>query len=974
MANVGRQSCRGQVAVGTGWMVSVGLLGLGLASVPQSPTEAPIPPDQAQFFEAKIRPVLLDKCAGCHGANVQMGGVRLDTKAMFRKGGDAGPLVVAGDPDKSRLIQVIRYTGPIKMPRGGKLPDAVIADFEAWVKMGAPWPNKGDVVAPTKPNRPLWSLKPVTQPAVPKVGLQLWSLNPIDAFVLDRMTKAGLKPSPTADRRSLIRRATYDLTGLPPAPAEVDAFLADKRPDAYLRVVNRLLNSPRYGERQARLWLDVARYADTKGYVFDEDRQYANAYTYRRWVIQAFNDDLPYDQFIVRQLAADRLPGVMEGDDRSALAALGFLTIGRRFLNNTQDIIDDRIDVTMRGLQGFTVACARCHDHKFDPIPTQDYYSLYGVFASSDEATIPISARPVREPWEAFNRKVAERQKAQDELVLAQVARLRGLTATLSDEVKGILQGLREGQLPNGDQVNKLRGAFESDAQRRLGAIQGEIAQLRANPPTTPEFAMGMVDKPNPGDGVIFRRGNPGNPGGPAPRRFLLALSMANAERPLWTQGSGRLELARSIASPTNPLTARVFVNRIWQQHFGFGIVRTPSDFGHQGEPPTHPELLDYLAATFIERGWSVKQLHRMIVLSATYRQSANVSPEAEQKDPENRLLSHMNRRRLDLEQMRDSLVMAAGNLNTSEVGGKSVDLWARPFTGRRAVYGFIERQNLPGIFRTFDFASPDSTSARRFMTTVPQQALFFMNSPFAQDQAKGLATLPEIAQAQDDAQRVRRLYRRLFDRLPEPDELTAALAYLNRGEVRAVPTVWQYGYGQVDGASFTPLANFRDGRYQVGAKFPDDQLGYIALSDIGGHPGHDAAHSTIRRWIAPETMTVEISGRLEHGTKEGDGVIGRLVASRQGRLAEWPVKGGATATNLTKVRVQKGDRLDFIVSPGATDAFDSYGWLNVIRRAGATTVWNSQSDFTAPSDPTPSRTALLAQALLMTNEFLFID
>ncbi|CAN5508770.1 PSD1 and planctomycete cytochrome C domain-containing protein [soil metagenome] len=930
-------------------------------------------PDQIAFFETKIRPVLAQNCFGCHGKDAQLSGLRLDTREGFRKGGEKGAPVVMGDPEKSLMIHAVRYSGPLKMPPGGKLKPAEVADLEAWVKMGAPWPKVG-ANAPKKGNPTPWSVLPVKKPVPPKVKQAAWVANPIDAFVLAKLEAQKLSPAPPADRRTLIRRVTYDLIGLPPTAEETNVFLADKSPGAYGKIVDRLLASPRYGERWARQWLDVARYADTKGYAFTEDRNYPNAYTYREWVIRAFNEDLPYDRFIKDQLAADLLPEVQHGKDKRPLAALGFLTVGRRFLNSTPDIIDDRIDVTMRGLQAFTVGCARCHDHKFDPIPTQDYYSLYAVFNSSEEKTLPISEKAVREPWERYSAQISAKEGEFLALVAVQTKLLRTKETTL--EIKGVLQGVREDTVPDGDALAKLMTAFEPAARERLMGLQREVAALQKSSPTTPEFAMAMSDSSHPGDGVIFKRGNPGNPGDPAPRRFLLALSKKAVEREHWTDGSGRLQLADSIASTSNPLTARVFVNRVWMGHFGAGLVRTPSDFGNQGEKPTHPELLDYLASTFMENGWSIKKLHRLIVMSSTYRQSSDAPEAAVNADPENRLLSHVNRRRLDLEQMRDSLMAASGRLDVSQIGGKSVDLWSQPFTPRRAVYGFIERQNLPGIFRTFDFASPDSTSPRRFQTTVPQQALFFLNSPFSIEQARTLATRPEIVNAKDSAQRLRRLYLRLFARLPDADETSAGLAYLEGGSPGQRVSIWQYGYGGFDGkrVAFTPFSHFSEGRYQVGTTFPDAQLGYVALLNGGGHPGRDAAHAAIRRWIAPATMTVTLAGVLQHSQKPGDGVRARVVSRRAGLLGEWKAHNGEAKTDLASVKVQKGDTLDFIVDPLDGDNSDSFAWSPILASTDGKGLWNAAADFSSPPHAPLTRIALYAQALLMTNEFLFVD
>jgi len=659
--------------------------------------------------------------------------------------------------------------------------------------------------------------------------------------------------------------------------------------------------------------------------------------------------------------------------------------VGRRFLTQPQDIIDDRIDVTMRGFQAFTVGCARCHDHKFDPIPTQDYYSLYAIFASSEETTLPISEKAIREPWMKFNDQVAATEGGIRAVAIAQTKRLREIeknpteAANLSAEVKQILKSIREETVPEGDNLRNLAKAFEPAEAERLGRLQKSLADIKASAPPMPKLAMAMLDRANPSDGVVFKRGNPGIPGDPAPRRFLLALSKPGVEREHWTKDSGRLELAQSIASRENPLTARVFVNRVWQDHFGAAIVRTPSDFGHQGEKPTDPKLLDYLASTFMEKGWSIKKLQRLIVTSATYRQSSEVSKAGYEADPDNRNWGRMNRRRLDLEQMRDSIISAAGRLDIGQTGGKSVDLWSAPFTGRRALYGFIERQNLPGIFRTFDFASPDSTNARRFQTTVPQQALFFMNSPFSIEQARSLVARPEIANAVTPAQKVQQLYRLLFERGPDAEEKAAGIAYLARPEPATVGADWRYGYGGFDGnskrvASFTPMAEYVDASYRIGKAFPDPQLGYLILNAQGGHPGHDGNHMVIRRWVAPASMTIQIGRILSHTQTQGDGVRARIVSSRTGLLGEWQAHNTQAKIDLPSISVQKGDTIDFVVDPIGNDGYDAFVWSPTIRSSDGKQSWDAGANFGPPPPPALSRLALYAQALMMTNEFLFVD
>lgn len=744
--------------------------------------QAPAPvitPQAAEFFEKKIRPILFDKCFSCHGDKSANGGLRLDSLDAMTKGGASGPAITPGNPEKSRIIEAIRYAGALKMPPDARLSADSVAAITQWVKMGAPWPGGKPTVAQngqfqiTPAQAAFWSFKPVQMPAVPKVKGAWWVKSPIDSFVMAKLEAKGLKPSPVADRRTLIRRATYDLTGLPPTNAEVEAFIADKSPDAYAHVVDRLLASSAYGERWGRHWLDVARYADTKGYAFTEDAVYHNAYTYRDYVIRSFNEDLPYDEFVIEQLAADKLP---QGDDKRKLAALGFLNVGRRFLNDPVLINDDRIDSTCRGFMALTVGCARCHNHKFDPIPAKDYYSLYGIFASASESNPPpaISPKSISEPYEAQNAKILATERQINDLVRVQVTALRDrVTKTpgsFSKEVKDILQSIRLEALPDGGQLNKLSSSFDTTGQASLKSMQASAADLRAHMPPTPEFAMASQDNPQPFDPYIFIRGNAGNHGENVPREFLQILS--GPDRKPYADG-GRLELAQDIASTKNPLTARVFVNRMWMYHFGGAIVRTPSDFGTRGELPTHPELLDWLASTFMEDGWSIKKMHRRMMLSSVYQQSSESGAEGKAflVDPENRLLWKQNRQRLDFEALRDSLLAVSGKLD-STVGGPAVELTKSPFPTRRTVYGFIDRQNLQGLYRAFDFASPDTSSAQRYNTTVPQQSLFMMNSPFVVEQAKALAQRQEIVSAPSIPAKIRAVYRIVFERDPAPDEI----------------------------------------------------------------------------------------------------------------------------------------------------------------------------------------------------------
>jgi hypothetical protein len=988
--------------------------GAAKAGEPIVADAAPITQQQAEFFETNVRPLLFNKCFGCHNAKSQMGSLRLDSLDAMLKGGGGGPAILPGNVDKSHLIQAIHYDGTLKMPPSGKLKDNEIAALTEWVKMGAPWPGakvsdaaraaqKGEYV-PTDNQKNWWSFQTIKNPVLPAVKNGAWCQNPIDRFVLARLEAKGLKPAPSADRRTLLRRASIDLMGLPPTPEETDAFVNDKSPGAWEKVVDRLLASPRYGERWARHWLDVARYADTKGYVFVEDAAFHNAYTYRDWVINAFNKDMPYDQFVIDQLAAD----LAAPNDRSAQAATGFVTLGRRFLNDGQLINDDRIDTTSRGLMGLTVACARCHDHKFDPIPTKDYYALYSVFDRTSENTVPISPDNISKPYEEFLKKLQAAQNEKDEITRVQVKRLRGMIATspagVPDKSKAVLQSLREDTLPDGNQLATLLPVFETAERDHINALQATITDLNKHKPATPEFGMALKDNGNNGEQHVFKRGNAGNQGDVVPRRFLTILS-TTTPKTLPPTGSGRLELARYIASRDNPLTSRVFVNRVWLYHFGQGLVRTPSDFGLRGEKPTHPELLDWLAYHFTE-DWSVKKLQKLILLSNTYKMSSDaIVPErarAFAADPENRLLWKQNRQRLDLESLRDSLLWASGKLDTTPFG-PAVELTTMPYTNRRTIYGLVNRNNLQGLYRTFDFATPDSSNAQRINTSVPQQALFLMNSPFVVQQAQALAQLPDVAAPKDESGRLRALYRRLFGRAPSVDELAIGAAFLRQPTSGAADTTpvspWQYGWGEIDAKSghvvgFTPFTHFANQQWQASATFPDPKLSFLSLNARGGHPGADMQHTVIRRWIAPVDATVSVGGELNHPDTHGDGVRAHVISARMGELGQWTAFHSKAATTVAQIVVKKGDTLDFVVDCRGDQGYDSFVWTPVIRivagsgprlvanapaanSAQTTQTWDAGADFSGPPAPLPaalSNWERYVQALLLTNEFNFVD
>jgi len=920
---------------------------------------AAAPSDLAQldFFEKKIRPVLVESCYECHSAGSKKlkGGLMLDTAEGLLAGGDTGPAIVPGKPEKSLLVQSIRHETKdddlFMPPKKDKFTDEVIADFEKWVKMGAPDPRTGKAIAKAAAwdaTKALdhWAFKKITSPAVPKVtDTQHFVQNAIDNFVLATLADKKLAHSAKADKQTLIRRATYDLIGLPPTIGEVDAFVADKSPNAYEKVVDRLLASPRYGERWARHWLDIARYADTSG-----DRQgggkrqplFPHAWTYRDYVIGALNQDLPYDQFIIEQIAADRLPE--SKTDKAKLAALGFLTIGKRFMGNENDLIDDRIDVITKGLMGVTGACARCHDHKFDPIPTKDYYSLYGVFTSSQDVAegVPL-VDPEKNPhYKDFLAEVAKVEKEIEQYSASEAARLlsgmleksgdyllalhesagtkdtskkgdnfrlaardKGLKSELAamwfDRMKKIeaskkddpifgpwvrLAGIPEDKFTTDapailkeisasqtvapaiakalaaktpaslkdvaaiytDVFGKLHSQLKVEAfvgykggrgtrfdiaktqatladadidalrrqiygetslilpdeqtmTRALGnqfttqqnTIRNKIVSLEFTHPGAPVKAMAVTDKDKPRDAVVLVRGEAQNRGPVVPRQFPAILT--TQERKPFTDGSGRLEMAKLIASRDNPLTARVIVNRVWQWHFGQAIVRTVSDFGTRSEPPTHPEMLDWLATWFMDNGWSLKKLNKFIVMSSAYQQDSRANDAAMKADPTNQWVWRYNVQRLDFEQVRDTLLAISGKLDLA-MGGQPFNIAAASSPGkykygmadmsaskvspyRRTVYAMVDRSALPDMFNTFDFANPDMTTGERILTTVPQQALFMMNSPFVAEQVKGLLSRPDFPAAAPTDEKVRFIFRIVFQRAPRPEELDLAMRFL---------------------------------------------------------------------------------------------------------------------------------------------------------------------------------------------------
>ncbi len=1063
---------------------------------------AAFPPDQIEFFEKQIRPLLAERCFDCHGGHRHESGLRLDTHAGVLRGTDYGKVVEPGNPGASKLIKAVRREpGAEPMPKKGeKLSDGEIALLEKWIAMGVPWPEEKTAKsehAHGPSAEAHWAFQKVVKPAAAN----------LDELVEAKLKAAGLNFAPAADDATLVRRLHLTLTGLPPTYDQAQAFINDKTPDKVARLVDKLLASPHYGERWARYWLDVARYSDTEGYqVAGRDIRYPYAYTYRDWVVRALNEDMPYDKFLTYQLAADRVEPPVDGKGSLNLAALGYLTLGDTFIGNRDLQTDDRIDVVTRGMLGLTVSCARCHDHKYDPIPTKDYYALYSIFNSSEipEELPVIGSSPdkaasdayaaavakVEEKRMAFHREVhaeirkpenlqsylafardavrhgwqgeefrgkAGQAKVRDKVVTEWIKFLqkhkdhpvllawtqladvedkdfaskaqpvkdaltaadsklhptvrnelaaRGAPKTPAELVK-LYVDVFHGALadPNNnnadwDQVRALLSTPESPLSKpveqvdafftrkdldRTVSIRNEMKKLEVEMVGAPPRAMVMLDKPKPSDVAVFIRGNAARRGEVAPRANLGILGGQK-----FTDGSGRLELAKAIASKDNPLTARVMVNRVWLQHFGSPLVNQTSDFGVQTDKPLQADVLDWLAASFMDSGWSLKHLHRLILNSTTFKQSTASAPEKQLKDADNALLSRFNRQRLDYESMRDAVNFVAGTLNTAKMGGRSVPLNAADLDTRRTVYHFVDRYEQATVPAMFDFANPDAHSPQRYATTVPQQALFLMNSPFMKQQADKL-----VESAGND---ITALYRRVLQRDPRPEELELARQFVGEAEtLRRGPVAfsWRYGMATVSKdesgkwthGEITPFKHFNPQRkaWSPGEKVPSEPWGHLFVQPGGGHPGRTAA--SVVSWTSPfESATrLRVGGEVKRSSERGNGVRALIFSSAKGLLKEQIIAPKAAVVVECDVTAQRGESIHFVVDciDGSTDS-DSYNWTPRIERLSAdgsvTLISRSDTDFCDgegwPLNRAKPQSVIsqLAQVLLMSNEFMFMD
>jgi cytochrome c553 len=700
---------------------------------------------KGDHFESLVRPVLVEKCVRCHGPEKSSGGLRLDSRKAMLQGGDSGPAIVEGKPAESLLLKAVRREKGVEaMPPDKPLKAEAVAALEQWVRDGATWP---ETAAPVRVERH-WAFEPVRRIEAP-AGL---SSHPVDAFILAKLREKGLKPVHRADRLTLLRRATYDLTGLPPTPAEIEAFLEDDSADAFVKVVERLLASPHYGEKWGRHWLDVVRYADTAGET--ADFPVPDAWRYRNYVINAFNVDRPYDEFIAEQLAGDIIASArLMPDDRRAelITATGYLAVARRFGFDVHAdhflTLEDTIDTFGKSFLGVTIGCARCHDHKYDPITARDYYALYGIFEST------------RYPHPGCEKEKAPRDRVPLVPIEKVQAAVKGLPAV-------------------------------------VGAAAGTKADSLVTRATPHAYA---VWEGNPHDAHLQKRGDPNSRGEAVPRRFLTLLG---GQKLPPNSGSGRLELAKWVADAANPLTARVMVNRIWAGHFGTGLVATPNDFGTRGLSPSHPELLDYLAGRFVKDGWSIKQMHRLIMLSETYQRAASVEPMNMQADPADRYLWRFPRRRLTAEEIRDTLLVVSGDLDPTPAGPHPFPdpkSWGftqhAPFsavyeTNRRSVYLMTQRLKRHPFLALFDGPDPNASTPGRQTTIVPTQALFFLNDPFAHARAESLAS--RLLKLPDERSRVDQACLLLYGRpARETDRAIARRMLEGKKDDRAAYAAW---------------------------------------------------------------------------------------------------------------------------------------------------------------------------------------
>jgi hypothetical protein len=777
---------------------------------PAAKDAAALSPMEQQFFESQVRPLLIKHCYECHSseAKILKGGLRLDSRGGWMQGGDSGPAIVPGEPDESLLIEAIRYQS-LEMPPKGKLPESEIVVLEKWVAMGAPDPRTNpESTTPVRSvfeaGRRHWSYLPIAERPVPRVKNDAWPRSDVDRYILANLESKGLSPVTDADKPTLLRRIFFDLVGVPPNPTEFESFLAADGPDAFVKVVDSLLVRPEFGQRWGRHWLDVARYADSNG--SDENFTYYDAWRFRNYVIDALNGDKPFDRFLTEQLAGDLLNFSTQEERDNNIVATGFLVVGPKVIGATDkeqllvDAIDEQVDTIGKAFLGLTVGCARCHDHKFDPISARDYYALAGILASTETIHGNLLNRRDLTGWNLH--PLGPDGQAAYDAFLTHEKTLDGLEKEQKrlQTKRGALKSattLADGGKAGTEKASDVKHEKSADSEtnleqveRRLAELKQEISRLKKNPALRPSLAMSVNDHKRPGPMAICIRGDAHHRGETVSRGFI---SIVAPQAPaIGSDVSGRAQLAEWLTSEQNPLTSRVAVNRVWQHLFGQGLVGTPDDFGTRGNRPSNPELLDHLARQFMRDGWSVKRLIRSLVLSRTYQLSSKFDRAAAAQDPENRWLWRMSRRRLDAEALRDGILSISGQLDPSpaqsvvaELGVQATGVGVKPnkyaHSVRRTVYLPVIRNDLPAIFQLFDFGDSLSVNGRRSTTIVAPQALFMMNSPLVFEAATHTA---EIVLAgcgiADDQQVLDRLYVRILGRPPRCDEIEPSLALVH--------------------------------------------------------------------------------------------------------------------------------------------------------------------------------------------------
>lgn len=1104
--------------------------------------------DDVNFFETKIRPLFHEHCIACHGEKKQWSGLRVDSLSALLSGGDSGPAIVPGSPSTSLLIKAVHRSEGLEMPPDYKLSETQIADLNHWILRGAVWPSTEPISLKELESKEKWNnhwaFQPITTDFSSHFASDKLDNLRIDDFLDLKRSELGLHTLETAEPRTLIRRLSFDLTGLPPDYSLVFRFEQNPTPEHYESLVDEFLNSPHFGEQLARMWLDIARYSDTKGYVYArEERFQVHANTYRDWVIGAFNSDLPYDRFLQYQIAADRYAT----HEPSHLAAMGFLTLGRRFLGVTHDIIDDRIDVVTRSTLGLTVACARCHDHKYDPIPTEDYYSLYGVFHNSTQKQIELIADSASQStedseWraelvkrqmtladqllksrqEASNRvraRLADYLFAQSELhkfpeegfdqvlavndlIPAFVRRWERYLATVratdnhlhrtifdpwflflalpSDEFEAraieisksivsessihpwiayefrtppknlrevaeaygrvfskvkeerdskIATGFRKTtvdsrslqaepflsvmydssspcEIPD-EEIVSIEGFFDSSTCTELWRLQGEVDRWHINNNPKQRVAVGLFDRDEIVLPRIFKRGVPANKGGIVGLHYLSMFKREEQSLPTPFQiGSGRWELADQITDSANPLTPRVWVNRLWQHFFGQGIVQSTSDFGLRSDHPSHPELLDWLASDLVQNGWRTKSIIRKMVLSKAYQLSSGTRVLNREEltrnveiDPENRLLWRHSPRRLRWEEQCDAILKTSGSLDLPLRFEQERRVAGTDSSTRRALYGFVDRQFLPGTLRVFDFANPDLSIGRRSETTIPQQALYFLNSSFVANHARTIAKNIWIENDSENREKaIERVFQTLFQRPPSETELRLGIQFIQKNEEQETSTLgdtepWTYGVCKLDLdksslTEFQALPHFNGTAWQGGENWPDARFGWAQLTAEGGHPGNDLSHAIVRRWTAPDDMTVSIASLAKHQPDIADGVRFSIFHNENTQIASVQLKASEKRLDVDHLVVKNGDHIDFVVDIVSELNTDQFLWSPIISKIITTENpeqevdpsqekkkrWDARSDFRGPAEYKLNVWEQYVHVLLCTNEFLFVD